>query len=64
MYKDEESEQYGTKQPMDHGLNLKNTKANKKPTTTKNLQDAAKAILRRDFIVIQVYLREKKKNLK
>ena len=30
MYEDVESEQYGTKQQVDHGIYLKNTKANKK----------------------------------
>ena len=35
MYKDEESEQYGTKQPMDHGINLKNTKQTKNPQLPK-----------------------------
>ena len=35
---------------------LKTPKQTKKPTATRNLRDAAKAILRGDFIVIQAYL--------
>ena len=35
---------------------LKTRKQTKKPTATKNLWEAAKAILRGDFIVIQAYL--------
>ena len=61
-----EAKQYATKQPM---ANWRNQRGNKyvetndnENTTIQNLRDAAKAVLRGNFIAIQSYLRKQVKS--
>ena len=49
MYEDVESEQYGTKQPVDHGIYFKNTKANKKTHSYQKLTGCSKSNSKRGF---------------
>ena len=61
-----EAKQYVTKQQMDHRGKEENKKYletnEKEDTTIQNLWDAARAVLRGNFIAIQSYLRKQKKS--
>ena len=61
-----EAKQYVTKQQMDHRGKEENKKYletnEKEETTIQNLWDAARAVLRGNFIAIQSYLRKQEKS--
>ena len=59
------AKQFATKQPIDHWRNQNTWRQKKtKAERSKNLWDAAKTVLRRNFIATQSYLRKQEKNLK
>ena len=62
-----EAKQYTAKWPRDHWRNQRGNQKNletndNENTTTQNLWDAAKAVLRGKFIAIQSYLKKREKS--